>query len=189
MALGVRVALAQATKVPSRLPPTSVTSEDDVASTTERPTANPAGTAPTAHPKGKDLPYAGPVDPAQGMLQLKEDTSAFARPDKSSTAIEQLQAGKYVKVTGTTHYFIRIRLKNGEVAFVPMSAVNLARPTDKIFRLTQDTPVLSLPTRFGTKLAEVHNGHDVHVIGVSMNYMKIRMKSGLEGYITSSALQ
>jgi hypothetical protein len=35
----------------------------------------------------------------------------------------------------------------------------------------------------------VHQGHAVHVVGIALSYMKIRMKSGLEGYIPSSALE
>jgi len=35
----------------------------------------------------------------------------------------------------------------------------------------------------------VHQGHAVHVIGIALSYMKIRMKSGLEGYIQASALE
>jgi hypothetical protein len=29
----------------------------------------------------------------------------------------------------------------------------------------------------------------VHVVGIALNYMKIRMHSGMEGYIPSSALE
>ena len=87
------------------------------------------------------------------------------------------------------HFSEPLKLKSGATAYVPMTAVELARPTDKIFRLTKDTPVLSAPNHSSKRLAEVHDGHEVHVVGTSMNYMKIRMKDGLEGFITVSALE
>lgn len=178
-------------KVPPRLPPTAITLENDSSDSASSPVtpALAAATTTAAGAIAKEAPYTGPVDSAQATLQIKQDTWAYSHPDRSSTRLEQMHAGKYVNVTGTTHYFARVKLKNGEVGFVQMSALDLARPTDKIFRLTRDTPVLSSPTRYGSKLAQVHNGHDVHVIGTSMNYMKIRMKDGLEGYIASSALE
>jgi hypothetical protein len=186
------VAAQTMSRVPPKLPPTAVTVEEgtvdgtnsDASSTSVGATAG-MGVQSVA----KEAPYTGPIDTAQAKLQLKEDTWAYVHPDKSTTHLEQLYAGSYITVTGTTHYFVRVKLKDGQIGFVPMAAVELARPTDKIFRLTRDTAVLSSPTRFGTKLAEVHNGHDVHVVGVSMSYMKIRMKDGLEGYIASSALE
>jgi hypothetical protein len=80
-------------------------------------------------------------------------------------------------------------LKSGAAGFVPISAVELMRPQDKIMRLATDAAVLSQPNRYGKKLSEVHQGHDVHVIGVALNYVKIRMKSGLEGYIPMTAAE
>ena len=65
----------------------------------------------------------------------------------------------------------------------------MTRPEDKIMRLSTDAGVLSQPNRYGKNVAEVHQGHDVHVIGVSMNYIKIRMKNRLEGYIPLTAAE
>ena len=55
--------------------------------------------------------------------------------------------------------------------------------------LTHDAPVLDAPNHWGKKVSEVHQGHAVHVVGIALSYMKIRMKSGLEGYIPASALE
>jgi hypothetical protein len=123
------------------------------------------------------------------MLMLETDTWAYAQPARSATHLEQLRAGKYVRVTGATVHYLRVKLKSGATAYVPMTAVELARPTDKIFRLTKDAAVLSAPNHSSKRLAEVHDGHEVHVVGTSMNYMKIRMKDGLEGFIAVSALE
>lgn len=129
------------------------------------------------------------IEPAQGHLKLAEDSWAYERPSKSSTHIEQVHAGKYVNVMGTSKYFAQVKLKSGEIAYVPLTALQLLSPTDKMFLLTSDANVLSGPTRGSAKIAEVHKGHDVHVVGIALNYLKIRMKDGLEGYIPISALQ
>jgi len=68
-------------------------------------------------------------------------------------------------------------------------AVELATPADKLFTLTHNAPVLDAPNHWGKKVFEVHQGHAVHVVGVALSYMKIKMSSGLEGYIPSSALE
>ena len=92
-------------------------------------------------------------------------------------------------VTGSTHYFLRVKLKNGEEGYVLAEAVAVDTPADKIFMLTHDAPVLDAPNHWGKKLSEVHQGHAVHVVGIALSYMKIKMKSGLEGYIPASALE
>jgi hypothetical protein len=133
--------------------------------------------------------YKGPVEAGHGLLQLKADSWAYALPAKSAHRIERVHAGKFVNVTGSTVHYLRVRLKSGATAYVPMTAVELARPVDKVFRLTRDSPVLSSPNHASKKLAEVHNGHDIHVIGSSINYLKIRMKDGLEGFVAMTAAE
>lgn len=130
-----------------------------------------------------------PVEPAEARLLLKDDTWIYAEPSNRSARVEPGVKGKFVNVTGSTHYFLRVRLKNGQEGYVLADTVQLTTPSDKLFMLTHDAPVLDAPNRWGRKLAEVHQGHAVHVIGISLNYMRVRMKSGLEGYITSSALE
>ena len=92
-------------------------------------------------------------------------------------------------VTGSTRYFLRVRLRGGQTGYVLMKAVELVTPTDKLFVLTRNAPVLSQPNHWGKKRAEVHRGHAAHVIGLALNYAKIRMRSGLEGFIPISALE
>ncbi len=154
------------------------------------PPISPAAPHPVHHTvPPKSGPYKGPVEAGQALLKLTTDSWAYTQPATSSSHVERLQAGKFVNVTGSTRHYLRIRLKSGKTAYVPMTAVELARPTDKVFRLTKDTPVLSAPNHSAKRLAEVHNQHDVHVVGTSMNYLKIRMKDGLEGYIVMTALE
>ena len=129
------------------------------------------------------------VEPAHARMKLKEDAWVFTRPTKSSKHVERVHADKYVEITGTTRNYLRVKLKSGQEAYLPISAVEITRPADKIFQLTSNAPVLSEPSHWGKKLSEVHKGHSVHVVGVSLNYMKIRMKDGVEGYIPTTALQ
>ncbi|MGC1192849.1 MAG: hypothetical protein WA861_19875, partial [Candidatus Binatus sp.] len=89
----------------------------------------------------------------------------------------------------STHYYLQVKLKSGQTGYIDPSAVELVRPADKVFMLTHDAGVLDKPNRWAKKLAEVHQGHNVHVVGLSLNYMRIRMKSGLEGYIPMTALE
>jgi uncharacterized protein YgiM (DUF1202 family) len=129
------------------------------------------------------------VEPAHARMKLKEDAWVFTRPTKSSKHVERVHADKYVEITGTTRNYLRVKLKSGQEAYLPISAVEITRPADKIFQLTSNAPVLSEPSHWGKKLSEVHKGHSVHVVGVSLNYMKIRMKDGVEGYIPTTALE
>jgi hypothetical protein len=80
-------------------------------------------------------------------------------------------------------------LKDGQVGYISPSNVDLVKPTDKIFLLSQDAAVLEAPNRWARKLAEVHRRHNVHVIGIALNYLRIRMKSGLTGFISLTAVQ
>jgi hypothetical protein len=92
-------------------------------------------------------------------------------------------------VTGVTHYYVRVRLKDGRIGYVANSAVEMVKPFDKEFLLSSDSPVYAEPNRWAKKVSEVHKGHNVHVIGLAPSYIKIRMKSGLEGYVPQSAVE
>jgi hypothetical protein len=128
-------------------------------------------------------------EPVQAKLLLKEDTWIYTQPSNKSAHIEQGEKGKFVIVTGTTHYFLRVKLKSGQEGYVLAEAVQVTTPADKLFMLTHDAPVLDAPNHWGKKVSEVHQGHAVHVVGIALSYMKIKMKSGLEGYIPASALE
>jgi len=118
-----------------------------------------------------------------------QDSPVYSAPAKSSKHIEQLTRDKFIEVTGSTHYYLQVRLKSGQTGYIDPSAVELAKPADKVFMLTHDAAVLEKPNRWGKKLAEVHQGKNVHVVGIALNYMQIRMKNGLEGYIPTTALE
>lgn len=194
-------------------------SEEDVPSTSIVPAEGPSGAAPAASasaaqspaaaataggtfmpaPKGlkpvthrpttRNTVHEPEIEPAEARLKVIQDQPVYSSPTKSSKHIEQLTRDKFVNVTGSTHYFLQVKLKSGQTGYIEPSAVELVKPTDKVFVLSHDAGVLEKPNRWAKKLAEVHQGHNVHVVGISLNYMQIRMKSGLQGFIPLSALE
>jgi hypothetical protein len=149
----------------------------------------PKRAVPLHHTTSKNSVREPEIEPAKARLKVIADSPVYAAPAKSSKHIEQLTRDKFVEVTGSTHYFLRVNLKNGQTGYIEPSAVELVRPADKVFVLTHDAAVLDKPNRWGKKLAEVHASKNVHVVGLSLDYMQIRMKSGLEGFIPMTALE
>jgi hypothetical protein len=129
------------------------------------------------------------VEPAHAKVKLKEDAWLYTQASKWSRKIRQVHAGKFINVTGSTHYYLRVKLKDGKVGYISPSTVELVTHADKSFILTMNSPVYDRPNRWGTKLAEVHKGYPVHVVGFALEYLKIRMKDGREGYIPTVALE
>ncbi len=160
------------------------------------PAEAPAPIAATPRPKPKAKPKhrivvetSDEVEPAHALVKLKDDTWVYSRPNQSSHHVAQVHMDKFVNVTGSTHYYLRVQLKGGKVGYITPESVELTRPMDRTFFLTSDSPVYDRPNRWGRKLSQVHKGHAVHVVGVALEYMKIRMKDGLEGFIPSVALE
>jgi len=147
--------------------------------------------APTAKPHHVTRPVSAEaeIEPASGRLKLKKDSDVFARPSRLSKKVGRVHTPKYVNVTGATRYYLRVKLKNGTVGFVPTAVVELVKPMDKQFILTADSPVYAEPNRWAKRLAEVHKGHNVHIVGMSLNYIKIKMKSGTEGFVPIAAVE
>jgi hypothetical protein len=192
-------------------------SEEDVPATSIVPAEGPApaATAPAGSPSSATKPPAGAlympapkpakavthhaaaanslhepeIEPAEARLKVLQDSPVYSAPAKSSKHIEQLTREKFVNVTGSTHYFLQVKLKSGQTGYIEPSSVDLVKPTDKIFLLSHDAGVLDKPNRWAKRLAEVHQGHNVHVVGVSLNYLQIRMKNGLQGFIPQTALE
>lgn len=188
---GLSTTVESDTVPPSSAPPSGATT---LPPSSEAPAAlAPAPTAPkVAHRKTHTSSAASSVvevEPSHARLLLNKSTTVYSRPSRSSGKIETAQAGKYVQVTGSTRYYLRVELASGKTGYIAPDAVNLVRPADKFFLLNADSPVFSRPNRWASKVAEVHKGHDVHVIGIAMEYMQIRMKDGREGFIPISALE
>jgi len=143
----------------------------------------------TSHHASRNSVREPEIEPAQARLKVLQAAPVYSAPAKSSKHIEQLSPEKFVIVTGSTHYYLQVKLKSGQIGYIDPSAVELVRPADKVFVLTHDAGVLEKPNRWSKKLAEVHQGHNVHIVGIALEYMQIRMKSGLEGFIPTSALE
>jgi hypothetical protein len=153
---------------------------------TEAPPPKPKSTAHHASSRSVREPE---IEPAQARLKVLETAPVYSAPTKSSKHLEQLTPGKFVEVVGSTHYYLQVKLKSGQTGYIDPATVELVKPVDKVFVLTHDAGVLDKPNRWAKKLAEVHQSHNVHVVGLSLNYMRIRMKDGLEGYIPMTALE
>jgi hypothetical protein len=190
--------------------------EEDVPSTSIVPAEGPSGAAPvnstpsaktpsaasapsgptrisapksSHHVSSRSSSHAPEIESADARLKVLQDAPVYSAPAKSSKHIEQLTRDKFVVVTGATHNFLQVKLKSGQTGYIDPASVELVKPADKVFVLTHDAGVLDKPNRWGKKLAEVHQGRNVHVVGLSLNYMRIRMKNGLEGYIPMAALE
>ena len=141
------------------------------------------------HVVSKNSGHGPEVEPAEARLKVLQDGPVYSAPAKSSKHLEQLTRDKFVNVTGSTHYFLQVKLKSGQTGYIEPTSVELVKPADKVFLLSHDGAVLDKPNRWGKKVAEVHQGHNVHVVGISLNYIRIRMKNGLEGFIPMAAVE
>jgi hypothetical protein len=150
---------------------------------------SPKHIAPSHHASSRSSAREPEIEPAQAKLKVLQASPVYATPLKSGKHVEQLTPGKFVEVTGSTQHYLQVKLKSGQTGYIEPSAVELDRPTNKVFVLSHDASVLDKPNRWGKKVAEVHQSHNVHIVGVALSYMKIRMKSGLEGYIPTTALE
>jgi hypothetical protein len=187
--------------------------DEDVPSTSIVPAEGPSGaasaSAPSSMSTARGLPSEGStalpakprssahhaasraleVEPTQARLKVLQAAPVYSAPTRAGKKIEELTPEKFVEVTGATHYYLQVKLKSGQTGYIDPSSVELVKPTDKMFVLTHDAGVLEKPNRWSKKLAEVHQGHNVHVIGISLNYLQIRMKSGLQGFVPTTALE
>lgn len=193
----INVARAQdeGVNAPPGVPPPAAAPTTPVIPDLGAPPTAPPSVAPAA-PKAKHHTTAHrasvghfDLEEANARLQLSQDTPIYASPSTSARHLESGIAGKFVQVTGVTRHWLRINLKNGQTGYVQQKDVSLVKPTDKIFKLTKDATVRAEPNQWAKKVSEVHRGRNVHVIGIALNYMKIRMRSGLEGYIPTTALE
>jgi hypothetical protein len=151
------------------------------------PTAEAHHARPAHH--APEVPAHFDVEPADAVLKVVKADWVYSEPAKSGKHLEQLQPDKFIRVTGSTHYFLRVHLKNGETGYIDPASVDMLKPIDKLFHLSHDAAVLEKPNKWSKKLSEVHAGHDVHVIAISLSYAQIRMRSGLEGFIPLSSME
>ena len=190
MALDESPAASGAVPDYSAPPPPPSESMKVVPSDEGEPAAKPPTPAPAKkHRRHRHVAAPPQIEPATGRLRVIHDGWIYATPSKSGKKIERAQIGKFVNVTGTTKNYLQVQLKDGQTGYIAPTDVELVKAVDKLFVLTQDAPVLEFPNQSAKKLAEVHKTHSVHVIGLALNYMQIRMKNGTVGFIPATALE
>jgi hypothetical protein len=142
------------------------------------------------HAKAPAVVVETTVEPASARLKVKSvGAPIYSKASSQTEQIGTLSADKFVQVTGSSKSFLQVQLQDGRVGYIEPSSVYMVAPYDKQFLLTADSPVYSTPNQWGNKLAEVHRGKYVHVIGQALSYLQIRMKDGTEGFIPMTAAQ
>lgn len=129
------------------------------------------------------------VEPASARLKIIGAGWVMANPWKTAKKIEPLDAGKVLIVTGSTRDYLQVRLKNDAVGYVEPTAIDLVKPTDQVFMVTGDSPIYERPNRFAGKVGEVVHGKRVKVTGIALNYLRVKLRSGVVGFVPISALQ
>ncbi len=113
------------------------------------------------------------VEPASARLKVQSvGAPIYAKASSQTEQVGALGADMFVQVTGSTKSYLQVQLKDGRVGYIEPSSVYLVTPYDKQFLLTADSPVYSAPNQWGDKLAEVHRGKYVHVIGQALSYLR-----------------
>ncbi|HKV53289.1 MAG TPA: protein kinase [Candidatus Binataceae bacterium] len=150
---------------------------------------NPVAPMPAPVRHENAAPTSFQVEAVRGWPKVLRDAPLLAAPSASSEAIGEVVPGKHVIVTGMAPGYARVHLmKTDQIGYVAASALELVEPANRFYGLRTNAPVLNAPNKWADALAEVHRGHDVHVIGTAPGYVRIRMNDGLEGFVTSRAL-
>jgi len=156
----------------------------------------PAATAPTSRRRTTTRHASIPppikeeqVEPAQGRLQLNSDAWVIAAPTRSSKVVRRVHSRKYVQVTGLAADYVRVQLHDGTIGYIPVEAVDLVSPVAKLFRVVHNSPVFEKASMYSGRVAEVHTPGEVVVIGVAPKYLKVRMRSGVEGFVPATAFE
>ncbi|MGH7864497.1 MAG: hypothetical protein ACREQB_05880 [Candidatus Binataceae bacterium] len=129
------------------------------------------------------------VEPASAKLKITGAGSVLANPWKSAKNLQPLQIGKVLVVTGSTRDYLQVRLKVGTVGYVDPAAVDLVKPADQVFMVTHDSPIYERPNRFSKKVGDVVHGKGVKVTGIALNYLRVKLRSGVAGFVPISALE
>ena len=79
----------------------------------------PPPTTTTASAPGAAAPQ---IKPLNKLFLLTKNSPVYQNPDATSSTIGEVRRKKYVHVTGITGDYLQIRLKNGTIGFIPVSA-------------------------------------------------------------------
>jgi len=129
------------------------------------------------------------VEPASARLKIIGAGWVMANPWKTAKQIEPLEVGKVLIVTGSTRDYLQVRLRDGTVGYVEPTAIDLVKPTDQVFMVTHGSPIYERPNRFAKQVGAVVQGKAVKVTGIALNYLSVKLRSGVVGFVPISALQ
>ncbi|MGH7865513.1 MAG: hypothetical protein ACREQB_11005 [Candidatus Binataceae bacterium] len=129
------------------------------------------------------------VEPANAKLKIISAGSVMANPWKTARKLQPLDVGKVLIVTGSTRDYVQVRLKDGTVGYVDPASVDLVKSADQVFMVTHDSPLYERPNRFSKKVGEVVHGKGVKVTGIALNYLRVKLRNGVTGFVPISALQ
>lgn len=62
------------------------------------------------------------IKPLNKLFLLTKNSPVYQNPDETSSAVGQVRRKKYVHVTGITGNYLQVKLRNGTVGFIPVSA-------------------------------------------------------------------
>jgi tetratricopeptide (TPR) repeat protein len=77
--------------------------------------------APAPSPAAAATPAAR-IKPLNKLFLLTKNSSVYQSPDNSSAVVAHVKRKKYVHVIGITGNYLQIKLRNGTVGFIPVTA-------------------------------------------------------------------
>ncbi|MGD0116501.1 MAG: tetratricopeptide repeat protein [Candidatus Binatus sp.] len=82
--------------------------------------AAPAGAATVT---GSTTAAVAPtIKPLNKLFLLTKNSPVYQSPDETSSTVGQVRRKKYVHVTGITGNYLQVKLRNGTIGFIPVSA-------------------------------------------------------------------
>ncbi|HLH77312.1 MAG TPA: hypothetical protein VKV28_10945 [Candidatus Binataceae bacterium] len=103
---------------PSLLPPAPAPSPAPASAPTLASAPPPAPNPPAA-----SGPAAAPIRQLNKRFLLSHSSPVYQDMDRSSEVVAQVHRRRYVRVTGISGNWLRIRLRDGQVGYIPTSAV------------------------------------------------------------------
>jgi tetratricopeptide (TPR) repeat protein len=86
------------------------------------PAAAATAAALTPGAGGTTAAVAPTIKPLNKLFLLTRNSPVYLNPDETSSTVGQVRRKKYVHVTGITGNYLQVKLRNGTVGFIPVSA-------------------------------------------------------------------
>jgi tetratricopeptide (TPR) repeat protein len=86
------------------------------------PAAAPSAAAEASAPAPAATPAAMKIRPVNKLFLLTKNSPVYESPDPASRQVAKVQRKKYVHVIGITGSFLQIKLRNGTIGFIPITA-------------------------------------------------------------------